>query len=186
MRGRAQQQRLLAALNAWSCALRRDECGDWCINCEHGHVYAAGNGWLFYVATRSPRAWTAAKERLALCTVTQAGDDEGVLRLDGLPTPEQATAIRKTLGIRKRKGCLRGDGGAPAPDRISAHAKSGFQRPTRARRPWHGRCTMKPITIDEALSDADASGEGAAPLDIRFESRPDALAVVFSPEGTGR
>jgi hypothetical protein len=119
MTDRAQQQHLLAALNAWSRALRRDECGAWRINGTSGHVYAAGNGWLFYVATGSPRAWTAAKERLAFCTVTQDGDDEGVLRLDGLPTPEQATAIRKTLGIRKRK--------AVSEETVERLRQTGFQ-----------------------------------------------------------
>lgn len=84
-------------------ALRRDECGSWRINGTSGHIYADGNGWRLYVACRSARAWTAAKGRLGFCRVTQDGDDEGVLCLDSLPSPEQAAIIRRTLGIRKRK-----------------------------------------------------------------------------------
>jgi hypothetical protein len=35
--------------------------------------------------------------------VTQDGEDEGCLKLSALPTPEQAIAIRKALGIQKCK-----------------------------------------------------------------------------------
>jgi hypothetical protein len=35
--------------------------------------------------------------------VVQDGDDEGILDLEGLPTPEQAVEIRDILGIRKRR-----------------------------------------------------------------------------------
>jgi hypothetical protein len=35
--------------------------------------------------------------------VTQEGDDEGVLRLDRLPTPAEAEAIRDVIGIRRRR-----------------------------------------------------------------------------------
>jgi hypothetical protein len=35
--------------------------------------------------------------------LTQDGDDEGCLRLDHLPTPAEAEAIRDSLGIRKRR-----------------------------------------------------------------------------------
>ena len=49
------------------------------------------------------RHWTATKQRLAFCTVTQDGDDEGRLRLHDLPTTDQAAAIRDALGIQKRR-----------------------------------------------------------------------------------
>jgi hypothetical protein len=35
--------------------------------------------------------------------VTQDGDEEGVLRLDRLPSPEEATAIRKVLAIPRKR-----------------------------------------------------------------------------------
>jgi len=48
------------------------------------------------------REWAADKNRLSFCTVTQNGDDEGCLRLVGLPTSDHGDAIRMALGIRKR------------------------------------------------------------------------------------
>jgi hypothetical protein len=97
------QRELLAALNA--LALQRDECGAWRINGSGGHVYTwgDGSGHVLYVRTHSSMAWTYAKKRLAFCKVTQNGDEEGCLRLLGLPIPEQATVIREVLGIRKRR-----------------------------------------------------------------------------------
>ena len=102
---RAQQQRLLEALNASPRALRRDECSDWTIQGTMGriHTWDDGRTWVLAVTAPSARAWTAAKRRLAFCTITQDGDDEGCLRLYGLPNAGQAAAIREILGIRKRR-----------------------------------------------------------------------------------
>jgi hypothetical protein len=101
------QGQLLAALGAWDRALRRDECGAWCINGWSGHIVTwsddpAETAWLVYVTCRSARGWTEAKRRLSFCTVTQNGDDEGCLRLDRLPTSSEAEIIRDVLRIRKR------------------------------------------------------------------------------------
>jgi hypothetical protein len=97
---RAQQQRLVTALNVRARALGRDENGDWRITGRHGHIYLDGPGWLLYVADRR---WSWTKNRLDFCTVTQDGDDEGCLHLRALPTPSQAATIREVLGIHKRK-----------------------------------------------------------------------------------
>src|SRR6185295_18631067 len=101
---RIQQQGLLAALNAWGRALRRDECGAWRIDGKRGSIHSWGDGatWVLYVSCRSGRHWTATKDRLSFCDVTQDGDDEGCLRLSRLPMPEQAAVIRDALGIRKK------------------------------------------------------------------------------------
>lgn len=101
---RATQIMLLKALNAWKRALRRDECGAWRVNGERGHVYTWGDGksWLLYIQADSLRRWSSFKKQLAFCRVAQDGDNEGCLRLFGLPTAEQASAIRDALGIRKR------------------------------------------------------------------------------------
>jgi hypothetical protein len=101
---RAQQKALLTALNAWDRALRRDDCGAWCISGNQGSIHTWGDGktWAIYVRCRSVRHWTSTKARLAFCTVIQDGDDEGCLRLDHLPTPAQNESIRDILGIRKR------------------------------------------------------------------------------------
>jgi len=102
---RAQQQRLLTALNAWDRALRRDECGAWRINGRHGTIHTWGDGktWVLFVRCRSARHWTITKRRLSFCTPTQDGDDEGCLRLHALPTSEQAEVIRDVLGLQKRR-----------------------------------------------------------------------------------
>jgi len=101
---RAQQKALLAALRAWHRALRRDECGAWCISGKHGRVYTWGDAktWLLWVGCRSPMHWTYTKRRLTCCSVTQDAEEEGCLRLYALPTPDQADVIRDVLGIRKR------------------------------------------------------------------------------------
>jgi hypothetical protein len=97
-------QALLIALVAAPRSLRKDECGAWRITGNSGHIYSWGDGESFalYVASGSARKWTNDKRRLSFCQVTQNGDAEGVLRLPGLPSPEQAAAIRSVLGISKR------------------------------------------------------------------------------------
>jgi hypothetical protein len=101
---RMQQQALLAALGAWDRALRRDECGAWCISGNTGSIHTWGNGksWVLFVACRSSMHWTYTKRQLSFCTVSQDGEDEGCFRLHTLPTLEQASVIRDVLGIRKR------------------------------------------------------------------------------------
>jgi hypothetical protein len=102
---RAQQKLMLAVLNAWDRALRRDECGAWCISgtCGTLHTWGDGKSWALYVSCNSGQHWTWVKKKLSFCTVTQDGDEEGVLRLDQLPTPDQANIIRHVLGIQKRR-----------------------------------------------------------------------------------
>src|SRR5262245_14728355 len=101
---RTQQKALLAALGAWYRALRRDECGAWCISGMYGRIHASGNAktWVFWLGCRSPLHWTYTKRRLTSCSVTQDAEEEGCLRLHALPTPDQADVIRDVLGIRKR------------------------------------------------------------------------------------
>jgi hypothetical protein len=100
---RQHQKDLLAAINGWDRALRRDECGAWRINGTRGsiHTWGDGSSWVLYVAGRSALHWTWLKKKLSFCRVTQDGDDEGCLRIASLPTPGQAGVIRDALGIRK-------------------------------------------------------------------------------------
>jgi hypothetical protein len=102
---RAQQERLLVALDAAESQLRRDECGWWVIRGRRGSVQTWGDGttWVAYVRCRSARHWTSTKSRLGFMSVTQDGDDEGCLRLLRLPKPEEAALIRDALGLRKRR-----------------------------------------------------------------------------------
>jgi hypothetical protein len=100
----------MTVLDASPLALQRDlsrgegRKGDWGIHGKLGHIYADGAGYLLCVSTEeSPRRWTYVKRRLGFCIVTQDGDDEGCLRLDRLPAPHEADAIREAIGIRKRR-----------------------------------------------------------------------------------
>lgn len=48
-------------------------------------------------------AWTYAKRAFHFAELTQDGEAEGILFLNRLPKPSEAVAIRKVLGIRKRR-----------------------------------------------------------------------------------
>jgi hypothetical protein len=119
---RASLKALLVALDASETRLQRDppirkhgNTGDWAIYGTLGRIYPDGDGYLLYVTTEekvganyidrkpSSRPWNGAKSRLSFCRVTQDGDFEGCLRLERLPAPHEAIAIRESLGIRKRR-----------------------------------------------------------------------------------
>ncbi len=86
-----------------SSRLARDECGDWNIFGSRGKLYTdkeLGPNWYLYTW----HSWARAKRGLSFMEVHQDGDDEGVLRLDRLPTEQEARLIRKCAGLgRKRK-----------------------------------------------------------------------------------
>ena len=131
---RQQQETLLDTLDAAPGQLRRDACGLWIIAGRRGTIQTWGDGksWVLYVRCRSRQHWTFTKRRLAFMTVTQDGDEEGCLRLDRLPTPQEAVVIRDVLGLRKRV--------AYAPDALerkrASMAKAGLARePARASAP---------------------------------------------------
>lgn len=104
MNERAHLETLLIALDASPRALHKDACGDWSISGKTGHIFADGQGYLIYVATKeSARRWTNIKRHLSFCRITQQGDTEGCMHLDMPPTPQQAKAIRDAIGIRKKR-----------------------------------------------------------------------------------
>lgn len=111
--------KLAEALGCRDACLRRDECGDWRINGKYGHIYAVpGIPWggmekmegfqLYFRGAAefdepsSSRGWTFAKEAMSFAKVTQDGDEEGMLFLDRLPTPQEAEVIRDKLRIPKK------------------------------------------------------------------------------------
>jgi hypothetical protein len=96
-------EQLREALNGAFNSLRRDECGTWRLLGSRGHIYRDGDGWLLFVACRSGLHWTYTKRRLALCRLTQDGEDEGCLYLDRLPSTAEAEEIRHVLRIRQTK-----------------------------------------------------------------------------------
>jgi hypothetical protein len=102
---KAQLETLRMALNGAKASLRLDDCRLWTLRGKRGYASTWGDGktWCLFAGARSPRAWTAMKQRLAFCQVTQDGDEEGVFRLNRLPTPEEAAEIRVALGIRQTR-----------------------------------------------------------------------------------
>ena len=66
-------------------------------------TWGDGARWSIYCAPGSGRKWNNLRRDLShLGKCTQDGDDEGIIRIDVLPTPEQAVLIRKAIGLSKR------------------------------------------------------------------------------------
>jgi hypothetical protein len=68
---------------------------------KRGYLATWGDGarWFIYCAPGSTRKWNNLRRDLShLGKCTQADDDEGIIRLDRLPTAEEATAMRKAVG----------------------------------------------------------------------------------------
>jgi hypothetical protein len=97
-------QQFCDAVDTRPVLLKPDEYNDWRLSGTHGHVYATPEAGAFYiyVAFRTSMGWTAAKDLLAFCTISQDGDDEGILRLERLPHgSREAKAIRQVVGLPK-------------------------------------------------------------------------------------
>jgi hypothetical protein len=119
MTDRLHLEAFLTAIDASPGALERPNCrgwiGDYQITGKHGHVLADQPGYLLYV-TGTVQRWKKAKRTLpgqgeatlSSGSVTQDGDDEGIIRLDRLPLPAEAEAIRDLIGIRKRRTLTEG------------------------------------------------------------------------------
>jgi hypothetical protein len=95
---------------------------------KRGHVLADHPGFLLYV-TGTVQRWKKAK-RILPGTVTQDGDDEGIVRLDRLPTPAEAESIRDLIGIRRRRQ-LSPEAKAALALRLEAHRKAFLDSPIR-------------------------------------------------------
>lgn len=91
--------------------LRRDDCGDWAIHGRFGTVASIPTGFSIVIGGWLPdaapwstsRGWNICKKEMSFCELTQDADDEGVFRLDRLPTSEESEKIRRYAGLRRRK-----------------------------------------------------------------------------------
>jgi hypothetical protein len=94
-----------AALNSRANALRRDECSDWRIEGDAGHIYAVPGGFqIFVLGCETIRQWGAAvKAFKSFARVTNDGDTEGAFFLNRLPEPSEAATIRRYVGVAKRR-----------------------------------------------------------------------------------
>jgi hypothetical protein len=101
---KAQLQSMLVALDAAHSQLRLDSCRTWTIMGKRGLAATLG-GRQAVVHLLRARIGQEVGQHPALSHLgkcTQDGDDEGIIRIDALPTPEQAVLIRQAIGLSKR------------------------------------------------------------------------------------
>jgi hypothetical protein len=115
-----QLQDFAKALGSRAVALRRDECGDWRINGQKGHIYVYDpTAFLLVIHAGTVRGWESAKRALPWCRVSQDGDTEGCIVVPRLPTEDEAGIIRHHLAISKKR--------VLSPEQLERLAKFGFK-----------------------------------------------------------
>lgn len=83
--------------------VKLDTYGDWNIFGKKGKISTDGTkAWYLYFSPESVRVWNNVKKKLKFMKVHQDGDDEGVLKLERLPTKKEAAEVKKLLKLRKR------------------------------------------------------------------------------------
>lgn len=95
-------QRLSEAINTSVERIHLDECGDWNIFGRKGKIFTDSKLWYVNLSCNSKRHWTATKKKLNFMEVSQDGDEERILKLERMPSQEEAEAIRNTVGLNKR------------------------------------------------------------------------------------
>lgn len=110
---KAQVHAILVALDAAHTQYGKDECGAWAVRGKKGYAAASGDPgrakWLLYCQPRTKGKWNNIRRALtSIGNCTQNGDDEGIFVFDRLPTPDEATYIRKVVGFRKRQPATAG------------------------------------------------------------------------------
>jgi hypothetical protein len=102
---RAAMRSLHTALDTRDRALHLDECGAYVITGKHGRIYSRGpiaaeNGWQILLEHRHTKGENLARAALAFCPKLPMGNG---LWLDHLPDAAEAAAIRKAIGLYKRR-----------------------------------------------------------------------------------
>lgn len=95
-------QRLSEALNTSEERIHLDECGDWNIVGKRGHIFTDAELWHVSVEGTTKRRWDNIKKKLSFMEVSQDGDDEGIMKLERMPTQEESSLVRETVGLNKR------------------------------------------------------------------------------------
>lgn len=89
----------------------RDECGDWRIEGNRGHIYAvpraldephAPGFQIYFGGEGVEKGWLNTKREMAFAKVMQDGDIDGCMLMGRLPTKAEAKVIRSRLAIPKR------------------------------------------------------------------------------------
>ncbi len=102
---KAQLHLMLTALDAAQSQMRLDACRAWTLRGKRGYLATWGDGHrrFIYCCPGTVGKWNRMRQALSpLGHCTQDGDAEGIIRIDTLPTPEQAALIRKAIGLAKR------------------------------------------------------------------------------------
>lgn len=94
--------KLSVYLNTSVDRLKVDSCGDWNILGRKGNISTDSELWYLYTEGSSKRHWTSIKKQLSFMIVSQDGDEEGILKLERMPSPREAEVIRKVCGLRAR------------------------------------------------------------------------------------
>jgi hypothetical protein len=93
---------LLDHLDVSSSRLKRDGCLDWNIVGRKGHIFTDTVYWYAFVNETTKRKWSSIKHKLSFMELNQDGDDEGILKLERMPSYEEAEVIREIIGLNKR------------------------------------------------------------------------------------
>ena len=100
------------ALGSRRSALMRDECGDWRIEGNRGHIYAVPGALeqphtpgfqIYFGGVVVEKGWLNTKREVAFAKVMQDGDIDGCMFMDRLPIKGEAEVIRGRLGIPKKR-----------------------------------------------------------------------------------
>jgi hypothetical protein len=103
---KAQLLSMLIALDGARNSIKLDECRTFVIRGRQGYVATWGDGkrWLVHCAPGSPRKWTNIRRALSpLGQCTQDGGQEGIIRIDRRPNPDEAALIRKAIRLNRTK-----------------------------------------------------------------------------------
>ena len=95
-------QKLSEALNSSEERIHLDECGDWNIFGRKGKIFTDAELWYIYISAKSKRHWSSIKKKLNFMVISQDGDDEGILKLERMPSQEEAEIVREMVGLNKR------------------------------------------------------------------------------------
>ena len=113
---------------AWSPMAEPSAQSDWRISGEWGSIFVNGDGYHLSIETQilgsgsfmeKAPTWAEAKRKLEFASKRDplnpgAGEREGCLYLDRLPTPKEAVAICSVLGISRNRNTAKGEKTASA------------------------------------------------------------------------
>lgn len=77
-----------------------DACGDPNIYGKKGKLFVGKPFWFIYIFDGN---WNVSKRKLRFMILSQDGDQEGILKLDRLPTIKESAIIREIGGFKQKR-----------------------------------------------------------------------------------